>query len=276
MNPKISIIMGVYNCESTLRESIDSILEQTYDNWELIICDDCSKDRTLYIAKEYSEKYPDKIKVIKNEKNITLAPTLNRCIEFVTGDYIARQDGDDISLKYRLEKQVKFLFENPEFDLVGTKMILFDENGIKGVRGVSESIPNKFTMLKGTAFCHATILAKTEVYKKLNGYRVTKYTTRCEDMDLWFRFFESGFTGYNLDEPLYKVRDDNNAYKRRTFRNYFNIFVISLRGYIRLNMPIKYYVYLIKPLITPLIPKKLIKKYHNKNSEIYTEKPNIS
>lgn len=276
MNPKISIIMGVYNCESTLRESIDSILEQTYDNWEIIICDDCSKDRTLYIAKEYSEKYPDKIKVIKNEKNITLAPTLNRCIEFATGDYIARQDGDDISLKNRLEKQVKFLFENPEFDLVGTKMISFDEQGIKGVRGVSESIPNKFTMLKGTAFCHATILAKREVYEKLNGYRVTKYTTRCEDMDLWFRFFEEGFKGYNLEDALYKVRDDNEAYKRRTFRNYFNIFAISLRGYIRLNIPIKYYVYLIKPLITPLIPKKLIKRYHNKNSKIYTEKPNIS
>lgn len=264
MNPKISIIMGVYNCEDTLRECIDSILGQTYSNWELIICDDCSKDRTLDIVIEYSKKYPDKIKFIKNEKNITLAPTLNRCIEIATGDYIARQDGDDISINNRLEEQVKFLIENPQFDLVGTKMIVFDEYGIKGIRGVDKKIPNKFTMLEGTAFCHATILAKRRVYEKLKGYRINKYTTRCEDMDLWFRFFEYGFRGYNLDIPLYKVRDDNSAYKRRTFRNYFNVFVISLRGYMKLNIPIKYYVYLIKPLITPLIPKRIIKKYHNK------------
>lgn len=263
MNPKVSVIMGIYNCENTLRESIDSILGQTYDNWELIMCDDCSKDKTLDIAKEYENKYPDKIKIITNENNITLAPTLNRCLEIASGDYIARQDGDDISLKDRLEKQVKFLNENKEYDLVGTKMVSFDENGINGIRGIEENVPNKFTMIKGTAFCHATILAKREVYEKLKGYRVTKYTTRCEDMDLWFRFFEEGFKGYNLDDALYKVRDDNNAYKRRTFRNYFNVFVISCRGYKKLNIPLKYYIYLLKPLVTMFIPISLIRRYHN-------------
>ena len=66
--PKVSIIMGIYNCELTLKESIESIINQTYTNWELIMCDDCSKDNTYNVAKEYADKYPSKIKLIKNEK----------------------------------------------------------------------------------------------------------------------------------------------------------------------------------------------------------------
>ena len=68
--PKVSIIMGIYNCESTLKESIESIINQTYTNWELIMCDDCSNDNTYNVAKYYAKKYPDKIKLIRNEKNL--------------------------------------------------------------------------------------------------------------------------------------------------------------------------------------------------------------
>ncbi|EOU1942545.1 glycosyltransferase [Clostridium perfringens] len=264
MNPKVSIIMGIYNCQDTLKQSIDSILDQTYENWELIMCDDCSSDSTYNIAYSYANKFPEKIKLIKNSNNLTLAPTLNRCLELSTGDYIARQDGDDLSIKDRLEKQLNFLMENNEYDIVGTSMISFNENGDIGIRGVNKEVPDKFELLKSVPFCHATILAKKEVFKELEGYRVTKYTTRCEDLDLWFRFFEKGFKGYNLREALYKVRDDSSSYKRRTFRNYLNIFVVSCLGYKRLNMPISKYIFLIKPLITPFIPDKLIKYYHKK------------
>lgn len=269
--PKISIIMGIYNCEETLRDSINSIIEQSYKNWELVMCDDCSNDNTYNIALEYAKKYPNKIKLIKNKTNITLAPTLNRCLQFTTGEYIARQDGDDLSLSNRLEVQLDFLEKNQEYDLVGSQMISFDKSGDKGIRGVNVSVPNKFTMVKGTAFCHATILARKKIYTELGGYRVTKYTKRCEDIDLWFRFFEKGFKGYNLKEALYKVRDDEASYKRRTFKNYFNVFVISSRGFRRLEIPLKYYVYLIKPLITPFIPISLIKKYHIKNKIVKEE-----
>lgn len=262
--PKVSIIMGIYNCENTLRDCIESIINQTYTNWELILCDDDSKDNTFKIAQEYSLKYPDKIKVIKNKNNITLAPTLNKCLNIATGEYIARQDGDDLSVSDRIEKQVNFLINNNEYDLVGTPMISFDENGDKGIRGGGKKIPTKLDLAKSVPFCHATIMIKKQVLDMLGGYRVNKYTTRCEDADLWFRFFEEGFKGYNLSEALYKVRDNDNAYKRRNFRNYFNVFVISLRGYRRVNMPILRYVFLIKPLLTPLIPTSLIKLYHNK------------
>ena len=138
MNPKVSIIMGIYNCEETLAESIDSILNQTYENWELIMCDDCSSDRTFDIAKGYKDKYPNKIKLLKNEKNLTLGPTLNKCMEYVEGKYIARQDGDDYSHKNRLEIQVKVLEENSDIAAVGTNMISFDEEGEHGVHSLPE------------------------------------------------------------------------------------------------------------------------------------------
>lgn len=134
--------MGVYNCESTLEESIESIINQTYNNWELIICDDGSSDRTYDIAQNYAFDYPNKIKLIKNETNLHLAAALNRCLEYATGEYVARMDGDDISLPERFEKQVVFLNSNPQYQVVGAQMISFDEIGENGIRSVPEK-PDK-------------------------------------------------------------------------------------------------------------------------------------
>lgn len=262
--PKVSIIMGVYNCEDTIIDSIESIINQTYDNWEMILCDDFSKDNTLKIAEEYQSRYPNKIKLIRNKENITLAPTLNRCLELATGEYIARQDGDDISVKDRLQKQVEFLEKNKKYDLVGTAMISFNDNGENGIRGVDVKVPSKENLVYTVPFCHATIMARNHVYKRLKGYRVSNYTKRCEDADLWFRFFSEGFKGYNLDEALYKVRDDINAYKRRNLRNYINLFIVNLNGYRLVNMPFKYYPYLMKPLISACIPNCIMKYYHDR------------
>ena len=121
----ISIIMGIYNCENFLRESIDSILNQTYTNWELIMCDDGSSDNTYMIAKEYEKNFPDKILVIKNEKNMGLNYTLNNCLSKAKGKYIARQDGDDISERNRFEKEIEFLESHPQYSIVSCNMFYF-------------------------------------------------------------------------------------------------------------------------------------------------------
>ncbi|MDK0922904.1 glycosyltransferase family 2 protein, partial [Clostridium perfringens] len=100
---KVSIIMGIYNCEKTLSDCIDSLLNQTYTNWELIMCDDSSTDCTYKIAKRYAEKY-NNIILLRNETNKKLSATLNRCLEVAKGEYVARMDADDIALPTRLEK----------------------------------------------------------------------------------------------------------------------------------------------------------------------------
>ena len=92
MSAEISVIMGIYNCASTLPEAIDSIIMQTYTDWELILCDDGSLDDTYAVAEEYRCKYPDKIILIKNDRNMGLNYTLNHCLQYVTGKYIARMD----------------------------------------------------------------------------------------------------------------------------------------------------------------------------------------
>lgn len=262
--PLISVIMGSYNSEKTLKESIDSIINQTYKNWELVICDDCSTDKSYEIAKLYKEEYPQKITLIRNEVNLGLAGSLNKCLEKAKGFYIARQDADDISMSDRFFKQIKFLEENPEYDLVGTSMISFDENGDKGVRGILKEIPDKRKLAVGPPFCHATIMVKADVYKKLGGYRVTKYTRRCEDIDLWFRFFQKGYKGINMKEPLYKVRDDEKAYKRRGFKSYMYATKVCFDGYRLLKIDILAYIYLLKPIIAAFIPQSLKQIYHKK------------
>ena len=106
---KVSVIMGFYNNESTLARAINSILNQTYDKWELIMCDDGSTDYSYSIAKDYFKKYPDRIKLLQNPKNRHLANALNRCLKVASGEYIARMDADDESLPQRFELQAEFL-----------------------------------------------------------------------------------------------------------------------------------------------------------------------
>ncbi|MGL4570229.1 MAG: glycosyltransferase family 2 protein [Clostridium sp.] len=265
--PLVSVIMGIYNCEKTLKESIESIINQTYSNWQLIMCDDNSKDDTYDIALEYEKKFKEKIILIKNERNIGLAGSLNNCLKYVSGDYIARQDGDDISVENRFEKQVEFLLYNEEYDLVGTSMTSFNDKGIIGIRGVLREKPDINKLAVIPPFCHATIMVKVNVYKELNGYRVTKYTKRCEDIDLWFRFFNKGYKGINIKDPLYMVRDDEDSYKRRNFKSYLYATKVCFDGYRLLRLPIKSYVYLSKPMIAALTPT-FLKKVYQRNRKL--------
>lgn len=265
--PKVSIIMGIYNCELTLKESIESIINQTYTNWELIMCDDCSNDNTFNIAKEYQDKYPDKIKLIKNKENITLGPTLNRCIELVGGKYIARQDGDDLSVYNRLEKQIKFLEENNKFDLVSTAMSVFDEQGEYGIRKLKAK-PEGKDLMKGSVFAHATVVMKREVMKSLKGYSEELNKKQVEDYELWFRFFEKGYRGYCLEDVLYKVREDRDAYKRKSIKRRVNEVRVMVEGCKRLKLSPANYIMIVKPVIAAIIPQKLLMKYHRNKFKI--------
>ena len=258
--------MGIYNCEATLAEAIDSILNQTYTNWELIMCDDGSTDGTLKVAQEYQKKYPDKIKVIKNEKNSGLNKTLNHCLKYADGDYIARMDGDDISLPARFEKEAKFLDENPEYAIVSAPMIYFDENGDWG-RGKAVEYPDKMTFVAGTPFCHAPCMVRVEAYKAANGYSENKKTLRAEDYDLWFRLYSMGYKGYNIQEPLYKMRDDENAYKRRKFKYALNEAYVRRKGYKMMGLPLRVKIYSVRPILVALLPKPIYMKLHQKKKE---------
>lgn len=254
--------MGIYNCSATLPEAIESIINQTYENWELIMCNDASTDNTFEVAKQYAERYPQKIILLSNQKNMRLAKTLNHCLKHASGEYIARMDGDDISVSTRFEEQIHFLEEHPEYDLVGTQMISFDETGEKGIRACSGE-PKREDLAHGNPFCHATIMARRKVFEQLQGYSEKSYISRCEDVELWFRFFEAGFRGYNLERPLYKVRETLGDFKRRKLRYTFDTMRVCYEGYKKLNYPFYKYIFVLKPLASDLTPRKLMKLYHN-------------
>lgn len=249
MNDKISVIMGIYNCAETLGEAIDSIMTQTYVNWELIMCDDCSTDNTFEIAQEYMSKYPDKIILLKNETNSKLAYTLNHCLNYATGTYVARMDADDISIPERFEKQVCFLKNNPEIDLVGTAMQRFDGKELADIYYPPQN-PNYYTLKNEIPFCHATIMTKRLVYERLNGYTVCDRTVRCEDYDFWFKFYKAGFNGKNLAQPLYMVRENKEAIRRRTAKTRFDALKTTWLGFKLLKYPKSW---LIKPTIVCII-----------------------
>ena len=244
-NPKVSVIMGIYNCEKTLGEAIDSILSQTYTNWELIMCDDGSTDGTFEIAKSYQKKYPDKIILLKNEQNMKLSYALNRCLEAATGELIARMDGDDRSRPERFFKQAAFLMEHPAYQLVGTDMQCYDETGYHGIRHAAQH-PNRMTIRRTIPFFHATIMTYKSVYDTLGGYTVGKRAERIEDVELWFRFFQHGFSGDNIPEVLYDVCENYDSIKRRTIQERMNSFRTLAWGYRLLGFPRRW---LIKPAI---------------------------
>lgn len=262
MRPLVSIIMGAYNCETTLRNCINSIIMQTYENWEFIICDDCSTDNTLEIIKEY-QKIDSRISVIQNEKNLRLAASLNKCLEVAKGKYIARMDADDESLPERIEKQVEFLENNKEIDVVGCNRIIFDDDGEKGVRKSIEK-PDRNVLIKNTPFAHPTIMMKKEVYDRLGGYVSNKATMRAEDLELWFRFFENNFKGYNMQETLYRYREAKADYSKRSLKAGIQTAKVYLQGYKRLEIPVIKRIYFLKPIIASLIPNFILEKYHLK------------
>ncbi|MGL5575947.1 MAG: glycosyltransferase [Sarcina sp.] len=250
---KVSIIMGIYNCEKTLDEAINSIEQQTYKNWELIMCDDGSSDQTYNIAQKYKVKYEDKIILLKNEENKGLNYTLNKCLKNVKGDYIARMDGDDISIKERFKKQVNFLNNNREIDIVSSDMIYFDSEGEWGESNIVEK-PTKDTFVQGTPFCHAPCMVRKEAYMSVGGYTEEDRLLRVEDYHLWIKMYTKGYKGMNIKEPLYKMRDDRNAYSRRKYKYRINEAYARYIAFRDLKLNKAKAFYILRPLIVGLIP----------------------
>ncbi|WP_078428896.1 glycosyltransferase [Alkalihalobacterium alkalinitrilicum] len=257
IQPKVSIIMGVYNAEQTLSESLDSLLNQTYTNWELIMCDDGSSDESYEIAKQYEKRYLY-IKLVKNEQNLGLATSLNRCLKYCTGDYIARQDADDRSLPTRIEKEVEILYQYPQYDIVSTGMRFFDEKGTWGeIRLIEEPVAADFIIQ--SPFCHAPSMVRRKALLAVNGYDVSKKTLRVEDYNLWFWMYANGSRGCNIIEPLYEVRDDRHAIHRRKYSLRVKEAYVRFTGYRMLSLPKSSYVYALRPLIVGLLPASVYK-----------------
>lgn len=261
--PLVSIIMGAYNCEDSLTDCVKSIQNQTYDNWEFIICDDCSTDRTYKVVKSLAAQ-DSRIVVIQNKENSKLPATLNHCLKVAKGKYVARMDADDICLPDRLAQQVEYLESHSEVAVVGGAIIPFDDISEKRPR-VPKEHPKAKDMVKDVPFYHPTIMMRKEVYDQLGGYTEAKRTIKGQDADLWFRFYANGYIGYNLQKPVLKYHESIDDYKKK--RNYTAAWGMTQTRFIgfKLNkFPFYLYPLTLKPLVAVAIPRKLMHLLHNR------------
>lgn len=260
--------MGVYNCEETLSAAIDSVIAQTYTDWHFIICDDGSSDRSYEIAISYQEADPERFLVIRNEKNLGLNATLNKCLRLADGDYIARMDGDDLCDPQRFEKEVAVLNEHPEYAIVSCHMTTFDEDGDWGCIKTLEMPLKRDFPTQVPMFCHAPCMIRREAFWDVEGYTEDKRLLRVEDYHLWYKFYAKGYRGYNIQEPLYKMRDDREALHRRTVSARLNGIYATFVGFKMLKFPFWMYIYAIKnaavEVLKIIIPDWLYNYFHKK------------
>lgn len=266
--PLVSIIMSVYNCADTLIEAVESIFAQTYTHWEFLICDDASTDRTLHVLRQLAHQ-DARIKIITNTTNMRLAYSLNRCLDVASGELIARMDGDDISAPERLSRQVAYLVEHPKVDLVGSAMLRFDSEGEAEIIHPAAPEPDKWTMARSrkAPFFHATIMARRVVFDRVDNYTVAWRTQRGQDADLWFKFFAAGFVGRNLPEPLYKVREDAAAIRRRTAKVRLMGFLTIVNGSRSLGYGPSAYARAAANLMKVFVPYAVIDRYRARTAK---------
>ena len=205
--PLISLIMSVYNGEDYLAEAIDSVLNQTFTEWELIVINDCSTDSTAEILNSYAEK-DSRVKVHTNEVNLRLPSSLNKALSLAQGKYIARMDADDICLPQRLERQYAFMESRPQVALSSCRFMTL-KNGVissGGCGGKTDADSIKALLLVTNPILHPGIIAKAEVIRGL-GY--DKTFTCTEDMELWTRFVAAGHTVEIVSDYLmiYRLHD---------------------------------------------------------------------
>ena len=262
--PLISVIMGIYNCEATLEDAVNCIVSQTFSDWELIMCDDGSTDGTYDKAKALKQLYPDKLILIRNEQNMGLNHTLNRCLKAASGSYIARMDGDDLCAPERFEKELTALENRPDIAIVSTDMEFFDDNSVWGMISHPD-FPVERDFLHGSPFCHAPCLVRSEAFKAVGGYTESPKLLRVEDYHLWLKMYKHGYRGMNIHEALYQMRDDTNAYSRRKFKYRLNEAYVKCLVVREFKLSPLCYIHAMRPVIVGLLPKFVYDILHKRN-----------
>ncbi|MFX1257023.1 MAG: glycosyltransferase family 2 protein [Promethearchaeota archaeon] len=195
---KVSIIMSIYNGEDYLNKAIDSILNQTFKDFELILIDDASTDTSLEIIENYA-KIDKRIRVLKNPVNVGLTKSLNNAIRHFRGKYIARQDVDDISLPNRLELQLNFLENNPEYAFCGTDVYV-KQNYHQSVNFYEFNEIQK-NLIINNCFAHSSILIRRTILDKYGLYNENYQYG--QDYELWCRLiYKFKLKGKNLNKKL--------------------------------------------------------------------------
>ncbi len=202
--PKISVLMSVYNDEKTLERSIESILKQTFKNFELLINDDSSTDDSFKIIKNFSN-IDNRIKIFQNENNTGLTKSLNKLIRQSSGEFIARQDSDDTSHIERFQKQINVI-ESGKFDIVTTRANVIGEK--RKIPNISFYFPKRYIIKYKNPFIHGSLLIKKNVLNDIGNYDERFYYS--QDYKLMSDLIKQNKKIKTLRQPLYNLNLKNN------------------------------------------------------------------
>lgn len=200
-SPKITVLMSVYNSQEFLKDAIESILNQTFKDFEFLIIDDGSNDKSLEIISSYHDR---RIVLINNEMNMGLAKSLNKGLHLAKGKYIARMDADDIALPFRLDRQFTFMEENTEVDICGSWVQTIGD-GVENIwRHPTSNDEIKVQLLFNSALVHPSVfMRKKSIFDK--GLFYNESIKRAQDYELWSRVAITGEMR-NIPEVLLKYR----------------------------------------------------------------------
>ncbi len=254
----LSILLSVHNGKRYVREAIQSILTQTYRDFEFLIVDDGSTDGSSEILDEMA-KTDARVRIIKNETNLGLTKSLNRALRQAQGIYVARMDGDDVARPERLKKQIAFLEAHQEIAMIGTAYEWIDENGnVIGQKKVAIDPDELHRMLIRTnPFLHGSIMIRKEILDRAGGY--DERYNKAQDYDLWLRLSKTCKFA-NLPEVLMQKRMTKNMIsfknEREQIRYALKARVAALN---RGDYPMWCAIYLLKPFLATILPTSFVR-----------------
>lgn len=258
--PKISVIMSVYNGTPFLKEAVKSILNQIYNDFEFIIVDDGSRDKSW----EYLESLKDtRIKLIRNRKNLGLAASLNKALKLARCDYIARMDADDVSKPERLATQMDFMRRNPEVDICGSFVEVINEKGkiIGKIQKPTSDDRIKKELFWLTPLLHPTWFVKKEVFRKLNGY--DQKWDYVEDFEFLTR--AKDYKMANIPKDLLLFRSQKERRSQKTIEKiYRNSFKLRQKIFKEQNLGLSYLPILARSYVTTYFFPTKLKIFLNK------------
>ena len=253
----VSVIMAAYNAEETIEAAIRSILLQTHDNFELIICDDASTDNTWCLMRSLADE-DSRIRLIRQEKNRGSAVARNRCLLQAQGEYIAIMDADDLCSENRLAVQASFLEKHREVAFVGLLGEVFHNipgDCSKCYPYVAKPAAKDFLMT--LPFVHASLMFRSTAIGR--GYPEERRALRSEDYAFLMERYAAGLRGENTTDAVYYIREDADTFKRRKYRYRLTEVGVKWKGFSALGLMPKGILFAIKPLIVGLLPPKLLK-----------------
>lgn len=267
--PYVSVVMSVYSDNvEYLCSAIDSILDQTYRNYEFIIINDGASNEVREVIDRY-EFADSRIKTAENKINLGLTKSLNKAISLAQGVYIARMDADDLAIPQRFERQVEFLDTHPDIAMVGTAF----EEIVKGIR-IKQRLPLlldnseiKKQIMKFNPFCHASVMVRRDVLRYVGGYDESfKYA---QDYDLWLRLSERHKVANLPDVLMLRRMDDNISIKNERRQKMFAA-KAQLKAVLRHTSPLYFAIYALRPVIVAFMPRVLLRAIRKlKYGEVY-------